>query len=100
MDIKRLEAGETIVETLVAILIVTLSMVFLANAVVSASRVNAAIDSEDTSFDTASSEEVESGPVTLTVQGSDPNKPTSQTVSVKVYKTENEKTENEYYYYE
>lgn len=44
------ESGETMVETLCAMLIIVLSMMFLAQAVLSAARANAAIDAQDVSF--------------------------------------------------
>ncbi len=46
----RSQAGETLVETLTAILIVTLVFLFLTTAIVVASKVNAAVRSYDLSF--------------------------------------------------
>lgn len=46
----RQSAGETIGETLAAILIVAMSFVFLAGAVVSAARVNATLTAEEIAF--------------------------------------------------
>lgn len=46
----RSASGETLVETLCSLLIITLSMMFLATALVSASRANAAFDADDVSF--------------------------------------------------
>lgn len=92
----KTDAGETIVETLVAVLIVTLSMLFLAGAVTSSARTNTAIDNSDTAFDVSKSEEVGEGTVTLTTMGIDPAKPAPLSFDVTVYEIE----ENEYYYYE
>ena len=44
------ESGETMVETLCAMLVIVLSMMFLAQAVMSAARANAALEAQDVSF--------------------------------------------------
>lgn len=61
------ETGETLVETLVSVIIVSVVVLMLATAVVTAARVNTAIKAEDTAFNVknASSEGVN---VTLTVK--------------------------------
>lgn len=72
------EAGETMVETLCAVLVVTLSLTFLAQAVLSAARANAALDAQDVAF--VRGEGDAAGEATLTVAGSSP-------VRVDVYET-------------
>lgn len=63
--LKR-SGGETLVETLFAILIVTLSVLFLTTATVSAARINRGTAEEDTAFRRA--ESAESGGITVTVK--------------------------------
>lgn len=100
MNKRRLTAGETIVETLMAILIITFTMLFLANAVVSSARVNAAVDNSDNAFERES--DPSKGTVanaTFSMEGVDPMDMPS--VEVNVYKTEGEDgAGGEYYYYE
>lgn len=59
------EAGETLVETLISTLIVSAVILMLATAVVTAARVNTAIEADDTAFNVADAEETS---VTLTVK--------------------------------
>ena len=58
-------AGETLVETLISTLIVSAAILMLATAVVTAARVNTAIEADDTAFNVADAEETG---VTLTVK--------------------------------
>lgn len=90
------EAGETILETLVAVLIVTLSMMFLANAIVAAMNANTAIQNENVAFRSEDAVKVGDGAVTYSVEGTDLSKPSPKVTDVTVYKT----NETEYYYYE
>lgn len=62
----RDESGETIVETLVATVIVTLTFVFLTNAIVTAARINDKIRNEDVSVD-LSRAATDGSPKTVTV---------------------------------
>ena len=50
---KRSQTGETIVESLVSMLIISLIFVFLVNAIVTSARVNSRVSTEDSSFDLA-----------------------------------------------
>lgn len=89
-------AGETILETIVAILVVTISVLFLANAIVAAMKANNAIQNESIAFRFDDAEVVGSGAVTYSVEGTDPSKPSPQVATITVYKTNGA----EYYYYE
>lgn len=60
--------GETLAETLVAVLIVTLSVLFLTTAAVSAARINRASAEQDTAFHRA---EASSGTVEVKVKKGD-----------------------------
>lgn len=60
------ETGETLVETLVSVVIVSVAVLMLATAVVTAARVNTAIKAEDTAFNVANASE--GVDVTLTVR--------------------------------
>ena len=90
---KKLKSklGETISETLVALLISTFALMILAGAVVSAATINSRISHTDVVF---SKDAAESGSstVTISMDGSDI---TPVEVSVDVYTTE-----NGYIYYE
>lgn len=86
---KRLcsKSGETLVETLIAMLIISLVFIFLASSIVSAAKVNSSIKNEDTAF-------VRDGQLSVTdrllVDGSEVDQK-----YVQFYETE-----NGYYYYE
>lgn len=84
--------GETIVETLVTMIILSLAVLMLTGAVVTAARVNAKADNTDTAFTVSGETTPESGTVTVT-DGSGATG--AATWNVQVYKTE-----NDYIYYE
>ena len=50
MNKLRSRKGETLVETLVATMVIVITVMFLATAILSASRINRAIENKDTSF--------------------------------------------------
>lgn len=89
-------AGETIREAIVAILVVVVSVLFLANAIVAAMKTNDAMQNDSIAFRLEDAEAVGSGAVTYSVEGDDPSKPSPQSATITVYKT----NETEYYYYE
>ena len=62
------KGGETLVETLVAILIVALVMLFFSTAIVAASRLNRAVRDADVSF--VYEDDAPAAAKTLTVSGS------------------------------
>ena len=82
-------AGETLVETLFALLVVVLAMTMLAGAIVSAARVNKGAENLNTAFVQESNvDEVSS--VKVQISGKTP-------IDVKAYKT---RDDNQYCYYE
>ena len=85
------QKGETLVETLVAILIIAVGFIMLSGAIVAAARVNASVKNTEVVFNMAgqSSDETEAS----IVHGSGAG---GQSTSVTVTK---HKTENEYVYY-
>lgn len=82
----RSQRGDTLVETLAALLIVVLTMVFLATSIVTAARINAGVRETDTSLHYDGSAPVQ-GTLTITRQG---GTGTGSAVrkSVSVYETE------------
>lgn len=82
----RSQRGDTLVETLAALLIVVLTMAFLATSIVTAARINAGVRETDTSLHYDGSAPVQ-GTLTITRQG---GTGTGSTVnkSVSVYETE------------
>ena len=80
-------AGETLVETLFALLVVGLAMTMLAGAIMAAARVNKGARDFNTAFILDNAEEVSS--VTVEISGKTPI-----SVSVNAYRTQ-----NHYYYY-
>ena len=87
---KRSVAGETIVESLVSTLIVVLVSIFLANAVITAARVNSMVKDADYSYDVSTA--MKSDTVEVMVAG--------KNVKADVYKVEANNADAEYYYYE
>lgn len=87
---RRANAGESIAETLVAVLIMALVFLMLAAAVMAAARVNNTIKNEDVAFDTASDEVVNPAYAVDITIGSK-----TGSVSAALHKTA-----NGYYYYE
>ena len=86
-------SGETIVETLVTMIILSLAVIMLSGAVVTSARVNAKADNIDTAFYVDEGQLTqESGVMTITDGSGAAN---AATLDVKVYKTE-----NDYIYYE
>lgn len=114
---KRLwnHAGETLVETMFSLAIISVTFVFLTGAVVAATRVNSKIrnsgsefriddsnDSDDSDKSDESDESNES--VTVTISAEDKDNPGSYElitapIPVKIYKSVKNGDENEYYYY-
>ena len=80
-------AGETLVETLFALLVVGLAMTLLAGAIMAAARVNKGARDFNTAFILDNAEEVSS--VTVEISGKPP-------ISVNAYQTNDQ---NHYYYY-
>lgn len=64
----RSQRGDTLVETLAALLIVVLTMAFLATSIVTAARINAGVRETDTSLRYDGSAPVQ-GTLTITRQG-------------------------------
>lgn len=94
MKTHRKHAGESITETMVAMLIVAFSVLFLANAVVSAARVNSRIKNGDEEFSFLGDSSVRSAEVTILLpQGDDPS--ISVTKPVQLYQSE-----KDYVYYD
>lgn len=86
-------SGETIVETLVTMIILSLAVIMLSGAVVTSARVNAKADNTDTAFHVEEGQLTqESGVMTITDGSGATN---AATLDVNVYKTE-----NDYIYYE
>ena len=84
------KTGESIAETLVAVLIMAVAFLMLTGAVVTAARINNRIKNADVSFAAGTSEEPSPSKVTISLDG------IAAEVEVTVYQTE---TENGYYYY-
>ena len=86
-------SGETIVETLVTMIILSLAVIMLSGAVVTSARVNAKADNADTAFHVDESQLTQESGVMIITDGS--GAANAATLDVKVYKTE-----NDYIYYE
>lgn len=81
-------SGETLVETLFALLVVVLAMTMLAGSIVSAARINKSAEDLDTAF--CITDNVQNvGGVKIQITGKTP-------INVKAYQT---KDENKYCYY-
>lgn len=85
-------AGESIVETLVTMIILSLAVIMLTGAVVTSARVNQKADNTDTAFVT-DEETTEDGTVKISASGG--NATDAVSLQVKVHKTK-----NGYTYYE
>ena len=83
-------SGETIAETLVTMIVLSLSVLMLAGAVVSSAKVTSKAENTETAF-TAATESGTAGTMTITGGAATD----SATLGVTVYKTE-----NDYIYYE
>ena len=87
----RAKAGESIAETLVAVLIMSLVFLMLAAAVVTSARVNGSFKNEEAAFETGSAELINDDfHVTISVDG----------VSGGIVSADLYRTENGYCYYE
>ena len=82
-------SGETLVETLVSLIIITLVFIFLASSIVASAKVNASADQSQTTFKTGSPADT-AYKVTILCGG----EPITQNTAT-LYETE-----NGYYYYE
>ena len=85
----RSRAGESIAETLSALLIITLALTMLAGSIVSAAKINSEIRNMDVEFSTEG-EDTSSSTVTITHSSG------HTTVEVNLYTTDDD---NEYTYY-
>lgn len=93
MTRKRSIAGETLVESLVGMMVVALVFVFLVNAIVTAARINNSVQNTDVSFDIEKSTKV--GTIEVTI-----NNDSNNSVDVDLYKVGTETGDTRYYYYE
>ena len=90
-------SGETIAETLVTMIVLSMAVLMLAGAVVTAARVNKQADNTDTAFKTG--KEI-SGSYSVTITDTDSSKTISRiSIPVRVYQTDN-KSNTKYIYYE
>ena len=91
------KSGETIAETLVTMVVLSLAVLMLTGAVVSAAKVNQKADNTQTAFiadqDTGSSDRT----IIITQNGNETDAETGREISITVNWHE---TENKYYYYE
>lgn len=87
-------SGETIAETLVTMIVLSLAVLMLAGAVVTAAKVNKHADNTDTAFRTGNKLD---GSYSVTITDSDSS--SSVSVPVQVYQTDNE-SNTKYIYYE
>ena len=108
-------AGETLVETMFSLAIISVTFVFLTGAVVAATRVNSKIRNSGSEFridnppklaDSDKSDEADESnePVTVTISAEDKDNPGSYElitapIPVKIYKSVKNGDGNEYYYY-
>lgn len=90
---RKLKAsrGETIVETLVSILVITVIFLCLSTAVVSAARVNASVRKADTAFAYSKAEAQGTCTVSVTKQG--------DAAPLETFSATEYTTENGYHYY-
>ena len=86
----RSNRGETIVESLVSMLIIALVFVFLTNAVMTSARINANVANAESSFETAKAKE--KGAIHLIVD----DNPTD----ARLYEVDDDDGEARFYYYE
>ena len=86
------DAGETLVETLVTMIILSLAVLMLTGAIVTSARVNFKADNTSTAFSTENQSDSEEK-ITITESGSAGN---SITMPVEVHMTENGYTYYEY----
>ena len=99
---KRLwnHAGETLVETMFSLVIISVTFVFLTGAVVAATRVNSKIRNSGSEFRTVDSPQPvnQDEPVTVTITVTDSDNPENNEI---IYKQINiyQSKENGYYYY-
>ena len=91
MTRKRSITGETLVESLVGMMIVALVFVFLVNAIVTAARINNSVQNTDVSFDIEKSTKV--GTIEVTI-----NNDSNNSVDVDLYKIGTETGDTRYYY--
>lgn len=89
--------GETLIETLTALLIATLVCLFLATAIVTGSRVNAKVRETDVSFRYAE-DGAAGNDLTLTVTGNG-GTPVSETITVQEFTTSRDANGEEQYRY-
>ena len=94
--IKR-NGGESLAETLVAVLLVALVFVFLANAVVTSARINAEASSSDIAYKKGVA--IDEGTVTVRINSVSGKSGADSSSSVTTYKT-NLTGGGSYYYYE
>lgn len=92
----RSDKGETIAETLVTMIILSLAVLMLAGAVVTAARVNKKADNTDTAFTKSTTNPVNKT-VVITYTGKDGKDGTEQKLEIN---TDYYETENAYKYYE
>lgn len=97
-SVKKIQgkAGETIAETLVTMIVLSLAVLMLTGAVVSAAKVNQKADNTQTAF-TADQSTGNSKNVVITQNGNGTDAGTGRKIRITVNL---HKTENEYYYYE
>ena len=89
--------GETLIETLTALLIATLVCLFLATAIVTGSRVNAKVRETDVSFQYAA-DGIAGNDLTLTVTGNG-GTPVSETITVQEFTTSPDAAGKAQYHY-
>lgn len=77
----RSQRGDTLMETLAALLLVVLTMAFLATSLVTAARINAEVRQTDTALKYDDDDEGETKPLTITRENNSVEK------NVKVYET-------------
>ena len=90
-------SGETIAETLVTMIILSLAVLMVAGAVVTAARVNKKADNTDTAF-VVGNPQTEQSTVTISEKNS-VGTGNSVTMDVRIYETE-KKADKKYYYYD
>ena len=101
---KKLQskAGETIAETLVTMIILSLAVLMLAGAVVTTARVNKQADNPDTSFQTRQTgAEVSTGKVIISDENAtgDAGGTSRAEIPVRVYQSQANSLEKSYIYY-
>lgn len=92
------QRGETLIETLTALLVATVALLFLSTAIVSATRVNDRVRKIDTAFAYTEDRTTSSGQETVTITDSDGK---SCTINTKRYSYSPEEDDSfVYQYYE